>query len=101
MDDVAALIIAAGKSVSPEAFDPAKQVGSISAAERLAVLFKTAGIGRVVLVEAAGQKMERQTGRLGVVCLQMETGEGPCLHAARFAADQRRHQQKPRASARG
>ncbi len=75
MDDVAALIIAAGKSGSPEAFDPAKQVGSISAAERLAVLFKTAGIGRVVLVEAAGQKMERQTGRLGVVCLQMETGE--------------------------
>lgn len=73
--DTAALIIAAGKTASGDTFDPVKQVGSISVAERLILLFKTAGIGRIVLVEAEGQKIERCTGRLGVVCLQIKNGD--------------------------
>lgn len=72
--DTAALIIAVGKTSSGDVFDAVKQVGSITVAERLALLFKTAGIERVVLVEGEGQKIERCTGKLGVVCLQIKNG---------------------------
>ena len=47
---IAALIIAAGKTENAKSFSPQKEVGAISALRRIALLFKYAGIERIVIV---------------------------------------------------
>ena len=46
----AALIISAGKTDRKDRFSPERQIGKISAIERIALLFKVAGIHRIVVV---------------------------------------------------
>ena len=46
----AALIIAAGKTDRKDRFSPEKQIGRITAIERVVLLFKLAGIQRIVVV---------------------------------------------------
>ena len=46
----AALIISAGRTKHKDSFSPERQIGNISAIERLALLFQVAGIQRIVVV---------------------------------------------------
>ncbi len=69
----AALIIAAGASSSPLPFQPEKQVGGITAVERLALIFQLAGIERIVVVCGEDcHNVEKLVARMGVVCLRRE-----------------------------
>ncbi|MDL2328057.1 NTP transferase domain-containing protein [Ruminococcaceae bacterium OttesenSCG-928-A11] len=72
-----ALIIATGRSGSATSFQPLRQVGDITAAERLILVFQRAGIERVVLVGGAEQdKLEKQIARMGAVSLHNPGDDG-------------------------
>lgn len=67
---IAALILAAGARRG-SGFDPLDPLGYISALQRLILVFKQGGAGRVVVVSGAGDKqLERHVQELGVVSLQ-------------------------------
>lgn len=55
----AALIISAGRTDRKDRFSPERQIGKISAIERIALLFKMAGIQRIVVV-ADEQKLPQK-----------------------------------------
>ena len=65
----AALIITTGRTRYKTEFMPLKQVGGISAVERQILVFKQAGIDRVVLVNR-DNAVDRHVSRLNVVCLR-------------------------------
>lgn len=74
MDEIAALIVAAGKAAGGEPFRPTEMVGGISAIQRLIMVFKQAGIRRIAVVSGEGDRLEKHVSHMGVVCLQC--GEG-------------------------
>lgn len=55
----AALIIASGKTENKERFTPEKQIGTITAVERVALLMQKAGIRRTVVVCEAGDQVKK------------------------------------------
>lgn len=70
----AALIIATGKSNSAASFQPLRQVGNITAVERLIMVFRLAGVERVVLVSGDDHdKLEKHVARMGAICLRNHT----------------------------
>lgn len=69
----AALIIAAQPAPCPEGFMPTTQVGSISALQRLIIVFQEVGIERIVIAGLTGQEeLEHHVARMGVICLYGE-----------------------------
>lgn len=67
----AALIIAAGKTRRPKAFQPQKRLGGISAVEWQVQVFRMAGIQRIVVIMQLGnQTLEKQLSHLGAVVLR-------------------------------
>ena len=67
---LAALIIAAGKTTRRNSFEPQKEVGSISAIQRIIMLFQRAGIDRIVVVcDEDESKAEKLASPMNVVYL--------------------------------
>lgn len=73
----AALIIAAGKTSQKEGFRPDKEIGTISAIQRIALLFQQAGIRRIVVVCGNDDsKTEKLVPHMNLIFLQSpSTGE--------------------------
>jgi len=72
---IAALIIAAGKTAAKENFNPQKEVGVISAIERVVLLFKRAGLERIVVVcDEYEEEPEKLTSHLNVVFIHCRHG---------------------------
>ncbi len=68
--NVAALILAQGKMPTTQSRQPLERVGTITAVERLVLVFKQAGVDRVVIVSDEGDdKIDKSISRFGVVCL--------------------------------
>ena len=66
----AALIIAAGKTARKDNFEPLKEVGTITAIQRIVMVFKRAGIERIVVVcNEDEDKTEKIASRMNVVFL--------------------------------
>ncbi|MBR0025532.1 MAG: NTP transferase domain-containing protein [Clostridia bacterium] len=76
----AALIIAAGKTASKERFDPAKRVGSITAIERVVLLFREAGIRRIVVVDDENETAKKLVPSMNITFLTGHAG-GEMLHS--------------------
>lgn len=76
----AALIIAAGKTASKEHFDPAKLVGSITAIERSVLLFREAGIRRIVVVDDETETAKKLVPSMNITFLTGHAG-GEMLHS--------------------
>lgn len=69
----AALIITAGKTAHGSAFEPGKEVGSIPAVQRAAMVFQQAGIERIVVVCGQdGGKTEKLAARMNLVFLHCD-----------------------------
>lgn len=67
----AALIVAAGRTATKQGFQPLAQVGSISAVQRLILVFEQAGVDRVVLVgDSDNGELERHVSHMNAVCLR-------------------------------
>lgn len=67
---IAALIIAAGKTAHREGFEPHREVGSISAVQRIVMVFQRAGIERVAVVcDQDKLKIEKTAAQTNVVFL--------------------------------
>lgn len=73
----AALIIAAGKTSQKEVFRPEKEIGTISAIQRIALLFQQTGIRRIVVVCGNDDsKAEKLVPHMNLIFLQNpSTGE--------------------------
>lgn len=73
----AALIIATGKTSDKDGFEPEKEVGTISAIQRIALLFQQAGIRRVAVVCGNDDsKTEKLVPHMNLIFLQSpSTGE--------------------------
>ncbi len=73
----AALIIAAGKTSGKEGFRPDKEIGTISAIQRIALLFQQAGIRRIVVVCGNNDsRTEKLVPHMNLIFLQSpDTGE--------------------------
>lgn len=65
---IAALIIATGRTERKDKFEPLKEVGTITAIQRIVMVFKRAGIERIVVV-CDGDKTEKLAARMNVVYL--------------------------------
>ncbi|WMJ78057.1 MULTISPECIES: NTP transferase domain-containing protein [unclassified Sedimentibacter] len=65
----AALIIAAGKTERRDKFSPEKQVGRITAIERIVLLFKLAGIQRIVVVGDEDELPQKLVSSMNLVFL--------------------------------
>lgn len=75
----AALIIAAGKTSHKSGFKPEKEVGTISAIQRIALLFQQAGIQRIAVVcGKEDNKTEKLVPHMNLVFLQ-NSGNGEML----------------------
>jgi molybdenum cofactor cytidylyltransferase len=66
---IAALIIATGKTARRDKFEPLKEIGTISAIERIVKVFRRAGIQRIVVVSDGEDKTERLAPHMSVVYL--------------------------------
>ena len=67
----AALIITAGRTARGDAFEPGKEVGSLPAVQRAAMVFRRAGIERIVVVCGQdGGKTEKLAARMDLVFLR-------------------------------
>ena len=67
----AALIIAAGRTSGKKRFEPEKQIGTIPAVQRIALLFQQSGIRRIVLVcGSEDRKTEKLVSHMNLVFLQ-------------------------------
>lgn len=69
----AALVIAAGKTDRKDKFFPEKQVGGITAIERIVLLFKLAGIQRIVVVEDENEAPKKLVPFMNVVFLTVSS----------------------------
>lgn len=66
----AALIIAAGKAATQEEFEPEKELGTISAIQRIAIVLQRAGIERIAVVcEEDKNQVEKLTAHMNLVFL--------------------------------
>lgn len=65
----AALIIATGRTNHKDTFSPEKQIGHISAIERIALLFKMAGIQRIVVVEDENERPQKLVSSMNLIFL--------------------------------
>lgn len=75
----AALIITAGRTARGGAFEPGKEVGSIPAVQRCAMVFQRAGIERIAAVCGEdGGRTEKLAARMGLEFLHC-TGDGEML----------------------
>lgn len=70
----AALIIAAGKTDRKDRFSPEKQIGRISAIERVVLLFKLAGIQRIVVVGDEEELPQKLVSSMNLVFLAAPAG---------------------------
>ena len=67
---ITALIIAAGKTLHRDSFEPQREVGVISAIQRIVMLFQRAGIDSIVIVcDDDGCKTEKLASHMNVVFL--------------------------------
>ena len=70
----AALIISAGRTDRKDRFSPARQIGKISAIERIALLFKVAGIQRIVVVGDEEELPQKLVSSMNLVFLNVTSG---------------------------
>lgn len=70
----AALIVAAGKTNSKENFNPGKKVGTITAIERVALLFQKAGIQRIAVVCDTDEQVKKLVPSMGLTFLPGSAG---------------------------
>jgi molybdate transport repressor ModE-like protein len=67
----AALLIATGRTASKERFEPEKEIGTITAVERVALIFQQAGIQRIAVVCGDdGDRTEKLVSRMNLVFLR-------------------------------
>lgn len=67
---IAALIIAAGKAARQGEFEPEKELGTISAIQRIAIILQRAGIERIAVVcEEEKNQVEKLTAHMNLVFL--------------------------------
>lgn len=67
---VAALIIASGKTLRKDQFEPQKELGTITAVQRIAMVFQRAGVERIVVVCGEyGDKTEKLAAHMNLVFL--------------------------------
>lgn len=70
----AALIISAGKTDRKEHFSPERQIGKIPAIERIALLFKVAGIKKIVVVGDEHELPQKLVSSMNLVFLTVPAG---------------------------
>lgn len=70
----AALIIAAGKNGKGNPFDPAKEVGALSAIKRCILTFQKAGVERVVVCGDGEERIEKLVPHMNVTFLRCPSG---------------------------
>ena len=70
----AALIISAGRTDRKDRFSPERQIGKISAIERIALLFKVAGIQRIVVVGDEEELPQKLVSSMNLVFLTVPAG---------------------------
>lgn len=70
----AALIIAAGKNGKGRQFDPAKEVGALSAIKRCILTFQKAGVERVVVCGDGEERIEKLVPHMNVTFLRCPSG---------------------------
>ena len=70
----AALIISAGRTDRKKHFSPERQIGKISAIERIALLFKVAGIQRIVVVGDEQELPQKFVSSMNLIFLTVPTG---------------------------
>ena len=70
----AALIISAGRTDRKDCFSPTRQIGKISAIERIALLFKVAGIQRIVVVGDEEELPQKLVSSMNLVFLNVTSG---------------------------
>lgn len=75
----AALIIAAGKNGKGRLFDPAKEVGALSAVKRCILTFQQAGVERVVVCGDSEERVQKLVPHMNVTFLRCPSG-GEMLH---------------------
>lgn len=70
----AALIIAAGRTARKDAMEPGREVGTITAVQRTAMVFRQAGIERIVVVCGDGDRTEKLVSHMNLVFLRVPGG---------------------------
>nr|WP_072514292.1 NTP transferase domain-containing protein [Ndongobacter massiliensis] len=70
----AALIIATGRTEDKDRFSPERQIGNISAIERMALLFRVAGISRIVVVGDEEKLPQKFASSMNLIFLTVPRG---------------------------
>lgn len=76
----AALIVASGKTAAGENLDPLKKAGIVSAIERFSLLFRQAGIQRVIVVHDESIPVNKWVPSMNLTFLTVPSGSGMLEH---------------------
>ena len=82
----AAVIIAAGRTSRKERFSPEKQIGKVTAIERIALLFQLAGIRKIVVIGDEEELPQKLLSDMNVTFLTASAG-GEMLDSVKKALD--------------
>lgn len=83
-NEAAALIIAAGRTASTQAFEPMRSTGVLTAVQRLILTFRQAGVRQIVLVaHDKAEKLDKHVAQMQVVLLRAEHEEMQMLDAVK------------------